>query len=106
MLNVILLHNQLFYVSCSKGHNCINLAPFSRHDQNFDYKKEGIAEKISYDRHAYESVDDKWQSKTGYISKINGKQNSGTNGLMLLMYIKLVFKYKEYRLLKLCANSF
>ena len=41
-------------------------------------KKEGIIEKISCDRRSYESVDDR--SDSGYISKINGKQNSGTNG--------------------------
>ena len=26
-------------------------------DQNFDFKKDGIIEKISYERHVYESVD-------------------------------------------------
>ena len=42
-------------------------------------KKERITEKNSYERRAYESVDDR--SLLGYISKINGKQNSGSNGL-------------------------
>ena len=46
-------------------------------------KKEGIIEKISYERRAYESVDDrKTLNYVSYISKINGKQNSGTNGLI------------------------
>ena len=48
--------------------------------KNLDLKKKtGIIKKISYERRAYESVDDR--SRLGYISKINGKQNSGTNGL-------------------------
>ena len=48
--------------------------------KNFDLKKEGIIEEISYEHRAYESVDDR-SHILGYISKINGKQNSGTNGL-------------------------
>ena len=48
--------------------------------KNFDLKKEGIIEKIFYERRAYESVDDR-KPLLGYISKINGKQNPGTNGL-------------------------
>ena len=47
-------------------------------------KKEGIIEKISYKRSAYESVDDS-NHKLGYISKSNGKQNSGTNGLINIL---------------------
>ena len=45
-------------------------------------KEEGIIEKISYKRLAYESVDDRSHSILGCISKISGKQNSSTNGLI------------------------
>ena len=40
-------------------------------------------EKISYiyERRSYESVDDAWEPILGYISKIDGKQNSGSKGL-------------------------
>ena len=31
--------------------------------KNFDFKKEGIIEKISHERRAYESVDDRSHSK-------------------------------------------
>ena len=48
--------------------------------KNFDLKKRRYHQKISYERRAYESVDDR--SLLGYISKINRKQNSGTNRLM------------------------
>ena len=44
-------------------------------------EKEGIIEKFPNERRAYESVDGSSHSY-GYISKINGKQNSGTNGLI------------------------
>ena len=37
-------------------------------------------EKNSYERRSYESVDEK-SLLLGYISKIQEKQNSGTNGL-------------------------
>ena len=43
-------------------------------------KNEVIIEKISYERRAYESVDDRSHSYD--ISKSNGKQNSGINGLI------------------------
>ena len=43
-------------------------------------KKEGIIKEISYERRAYESVDD-WSHSWVISQKINGKQNSGTNGL-------------------------
>ena len=43
-------------------------------------KKEGIIEEISYECRAYESVDDRSHSCV-LSQKINGKQNSGTNGL-------------------------
>ena len=43
-------------------------------------KKEGIVEKISYERHAYEPADD-GSYLLGNISTINGKQNSDTNEL-------------------------
>ena len=45
-------------------------------------------EKNSYERRAYESVDDRSHSLS-YISKINGKQNSGTNGLNKMMGTKM-----------------
>ena len=47
-----------------------------------------IIEKISYEHRAYESVDDRSYSLS-YISKINGKPNSGTNGLMKNMGTKM-----------------
>ena len=49
--------------------------------------KKGIIEKISYERRPYESVNDRSHVLLGYISKINGKQNSGTNELI---------KWKKY----------
>ena len=51
-------------------------------------KKDGIIEKISYERRAYESVDDRLKPLLGYVSKINGKRNSGTNGLNRVLLIK------------------
>ena len=38
-------------------------------------------EKNSYERSAYESVDDGSPSWVSYIPKMNGKQNSGIKGL-------------------------
>ena len=49
--------------------------------KNFDLKK-GIIENISYDRRAYEPVVDRSHSKVIY-QKIDGKQNSGTDGLKI-----------------------
>ena len=46
-------------------------------------KKERIIGKKSYKRSAYESVDDRSHSLR-YISKINGIQNSGSNGLIII----------------------
>ena len=37
--------------------------------------------KISYERRAYESVDDRSLPSLGYFSSINGKNNSGHEGL-------------------------
>ena len=54
--------------------------------KNFDLKKEGIIEKISYESRAYESV----EPLLGYVSKINGKENSGTNGLILSVTVVTV----------------
>ena len=56
-------------------------AIFSIYGKNLDFKIEGIIEKKFYEHRPYESVDDK-EPLLDYISKINGKQNSGTNGLI------------------------
>ena len=57
-------------------------------------KKEGIMEKISYDRRAYESVNDK-SLTLGYISKTEKKKVLGCNGLKFYLtnkgYILEVF---------------
>ena len=47
----------------------------------WNFKKEGIIEKISYERRTYESADD-WNHSQVISQKINEKENSGTNGLM------------------------
>ena len=39
--------------------------------------------KLSYEHGAYESVHDRIKPVLGYISKINGKQYSGSKGLRL-----------------------
>ena len=48
----------------------------------FYFKKEGTMEKNSYERRAYESVDDKIIYILGYISKTDGKKVLGCNGLI------------------------
>ena len=55
--------------------------------KNFDFKKKkGSSKKMSYERRAYDSVDDR--PLLGCISKINEK-NSGTNGLLLKKFVQL-----------------
>ena len=60
--NVICFHINIFYlVSMSSTYfYAISVWPaiFSSYGQNFDLKKEGIIEKMYYERRAYESVDD------------------------------------------------
>ena len=54
----------------------------SMYGQNFDFKKEAIIEKNSYERCAYKSVDGRSLYILGYISIINRRQNLDTNGLI------------------------
>ena len=42
-------------------------------------------EKISYECSVYESVDDESIAISGYISKFDGKEVSGSNGLIILL---------------------
>ena len=49
--------------------------------QNFDFKIRMDYGKHSYERRAYESVDDRSLYILGYISKIDRKNNSGHKGL-------------------------
>ena len=49
-------------------------------------KNEGIKEKNSYERRIYESVDDESLYIFSYISKFDGKNVSGTNGLICMSH--------------------
>ena len=57
--------------------------------QNFDVKIRRDHEKNSYERRAYESVDDR-SIILGYISKIYEKNNSGHEELKKILEIKFL----------------
>ena len=65
----------------------------------FRFKKRRDKWKNSYERRVYESVDDKSLYILGYISKIDGKNNSGNKGL------NITFRLNKWLLMKFVNNT-